>query len=240
MLLPKPSDAVHKAWMYTLLTEIADDVFLSSVLRFKGGTCASMLGWLDRFSVDLDFDLIDETKVHEVQVALETIFKEIGLEIKDRSQKVPQYFLKYPSHNKERNTLKLDVTFPPEKFNDYEPVRFKEIDRILLCQTAPSMFSNKLIALKERFEKNGAIAGRDLFDVHTFFMNGIRFKPEIIEDRRKTSVATYLKELETFIAEKVTQTVIDQDLNTLLSADGFQKIRKVIKPQVLTFLREHR
>ena len=244
MLLPKPADAVHKAWLYTVLTEIADDVFLSSVLRFKGGTCASMLGWLDRFSVDLDFDLIDETKVKEVRKSLEKIFKKLGLEIKDQSTKVPQYFLKYPSGSganakqKTRNTLKLDITFPPEKFNDYEPFRFKDIDRVLLCQTAPSMFANKLIAAIERFEKNGAIAGRDLFDIHTFFMNGVPYKSEIIEDRRKTDVRSFLKELKTFIEEKVTQTVLDQDLNMLLPPDRFQRIRKLIKPQILTFLEE--
>ena len=160
------------------------------------------------------------------------------MEIKDKSKKVPQYFLKYPSKNKERNTLKLDITFPAEKFNDYEPFRFTDIDRILRCQTPCSMFSNKLIATKERFEKNGAIAGRDLFDIRAFFMNGVRYKPEIIQDRRKIDARSYLIELKTFIKENVTQVIIDQALNMLLPAAEFQKIRKLIKPQILVFLDE--
>ncbi len=49
-------DNIHKAWLYRVLEGIASDKYLPSVLYFKGGTCASMLGWLDRFSVDLDFD----------------------------------------------------------------------------------------------------------------------------------------------------------------------------------------
>lgn len=236
MLLPKSNDAVHKAWLYTLLTEIADNVFLASVLRFKGGTCAAMLNLIDRFSVDLDFDLIEEGKVHEVQKELEKIFKRIGLEIKDKSQNAPQYFLKYPAPEKERNTIKLDVSFPPPKANDYEPYRLTDIDRVLICQTPETMFANKLVALKERYEKTGAIAGRDLFDIHTFFMNGLQFKSEVIAERRKTDVHTYLNELKTFIEEKITQTLIDQDLNTLLSAEAFRKIRISIKTQSLIFL----
>lgn len=43
--------------MNRLLIEIVDQPVLAHNLVFKGGTCAGMLGYLDRFSVDLDFDL---------------------------------------------------------------------------------------------------------------------------------------------------------------------------------------
>ncbi|QQR54730.1 nucleotidyl transferase AbiEii/AbiGii toxin family protein [Candidatus Peregrinibacteria bacterium] len=236
MLLPKTSDAVHKAWLYTVLTEIADHRDLSRLLRFKGGTCAAMLGWINRFSVDLDFDLIDERQVAFVQKELEKIFKKLSLEIKDKSQKAPQYFLKYPAALKDRNTLKLDVSFPPVKANDYEPYRFEEIDRIFHCQTPSTMFANKLVALMDRYEKTGSIAGRDLFDIHTFFTKGFTYKPEVIEERRGVEAKIYLKELKKFIQEEITQTVIDQDLNTLVPPVDFKKLRLILKPQVLIFL----
>ncbi len=238
MLLPKPSDAIHKAWLYSILTEIADHSFLASVLRFKGGTCAAMLDLLARFSVDLDFDLIDSSQVSAVQKELEKIFKKLGLSIKDQSQKAPQYFLKYPSQNRDRNTLKLDVSFPPTQANDYEAYRLKDIDRIFNCQTPESMFANKLVALKDRYEKTGAIAGRDMFDLHSFFMRGMAFKSEIIVERRQSDVRSYLKELKAFIETNVTQKSMDQDLNTLLPAEEFRKMRTLIKPQVLVFLNE--
>lgn len=57
LLLPQPKDAVHKAWLYRLLTGIYNDVFLADQLYFKGGTYAAMLGYIDRFSIDLDFFL---------------------------------------------------------------------------------------------------------------------------------------------------------------------------------------
>jgi len=236
MILPKQSDAVHKAWLYRLLSEIADDSFLTANLRFKGGTCASMRGIIDRFSIDLDFDLIDSSSVSEIRERLEKIFKKLDLEIEDQSKKVPQYFLKYKGVGG-RNSLKVDITFPPPKSNEYEPVRFTEIDRIIYCQTIPSMFANKLVTVIERFEKFRTIAGRDIFDVHTFFMKGFKYKPEIIEERTGKPVLEFLKILINFIEKKVTQTVIDQDLNTLLSPDQFRGIRKILKSEVLMFLR---
>jgi hypothetical protein len=236
MLLPKPNDAIHKAWLYSVLTEIVDNSFLASVLRFKGGTCAAMLGLLERFSVDLDFDLIDSSQASAVQKELEKIFKKLGLSIKDQSQKAPQYFLRYPAQNRERNTLKLDVSFPAVQANDYEAYRLKDIDRIFYCQTPETMFANKLVALKDRYEKTGSIAGRDLFDLHSFFMGGLEFKPEVIAERRQSDPLSYLKELKHFIETNVTQSSIDQDLNTLLPAEEFKRIRGILKPQLLVFL----
>ena len=58
MILLRPQDTIHKVQLTRLLTEILDNPTLSQNLYFKGGTCAAMLGYLDRFSVDLDFDLM--------------------------------------------------------------------------------------------------------------------------------------------------------------------------------------
>lgn len=236
MLIPKATDAHHKAWMYRLLTAIADDIFLSTTIFFKGGTAAAMRGFLDRFSIDLDFDLPDLSKMDKVKIHLEKIFKRIGLLIHDQSKNYPQYFLKYDSRPGQRNTLKLDISFPVPRNNDYEPVRFEEIDRILMSQTLPTMFANKLVAVMGRFKQNRALAGRDLFDVHTFLLRGCAFKKEIIEELTGKSANDYLKELKAFIAKYFTQQVIDEDLNHLLPLDKFKKIRKIIKQEVLAFL----
>lgn len=237
MLLPKPTDAIHKMWLYRLLTAISDDAFLVANLRFKGGTCASMRDIINRFSVDLDFDLIDKEVSNEIRKRLEKIFEKLGLEIKDKSKTVPQYFLKYDNKTGHRNTLKLDITYPPPKSNEYEPVRFTDIDRIIYCQTVPTMFSNKLVAIMERFKKFGTIAGRDIFDIHTFLIKGLEYRPEIIEERTGKKASVFILELKKFIEKKVTQTIIDQDLNTLLPPDKFSSIRKILKKEVIMLLR---
>ncbi len=239
MITPRTQDAKHKAWLFRLLSAIADDTYLVSVLYFKGGTCAAMQGFLDRFSVDLDFDYLGKKEaVAKTQKKMEEIFEQLGLEIKDKSQKVPQYFLKYEAGSGERNTLKVDISFPPPKSNKYESVEIAEIDRIMHCQTIETMFANKLVALIERYEKNGSIAGRDLYDVHYFFMQGFRYNSEVIEERRKEKPIGFIKALVAFVKKEITQTAIDQDLNILLEPKKFQQIRKNLKQETLVFLQD--
>ncbi len=238
MILPKPKDALHRAWLLRTLRAIYDDAYLANVLIFKGGTCAALRGYLDRFSVDLDFDCdVNKKNLSDVRKRLESIFSDLGLEIKDQSKNVPQYFLRYPVKKNERNTLKIDVTFPPVKSNVYEMARIPEIDKIAKCQTIETMFANKMVALIDRFEKNGSIAGRDIYDIHYFFSQGFRYNREVITERRKTTVENFIKDLINFIEKNITLTVIDQDLNVLLDSKQFQRIRKHLKIETLMFLK---
>lgn len=240
MILPNKKDAIHKAWLYRTLTAICDDKFLSGMFYFKGGTCAAMRGFLDRFSVDLDFDFIGtKNDLNNAEKKLEKIFIDLGLEIKDHSEKIPQYFLKYQNKPNERNTLKIDVSFPVPKANKYEPVRLDDIDRIISCQTIETMFANKLVALIERYEKNKSIAGRDLYDIHYFFMNNHGYDKDVIIERRNIkNVKTFLKQLINFIEKNITETIINQDLNTLLPPEKFQQIKKGLKLETLMFLKD--
>ncbi len=238
MILPNPKDAIHKAWLYRLLSAIYDNKALASSLYFKGGTCAAMLGFLDRFSIDLDFDYMGEKeKIKILRKELEAVFDDLGLEIKDRSQKVPQYFLKYPAKPNSRNTIKVDITFPAPKANTYQAFKLDDIDRVIVCQTLETMFANKLVALIDRWERNKTIAGRDLYDIHHFFMQGFRYNEKVIIERRKNKdLVRFFQSLIGFIDKKINETIIDQDLNFLLSPDKFKKIRKILKKETLMFL----
>jgi len=241
MILSSPKDAIHKAWLYRVLTAISDEQELLKTLYFKGGTCAAMRGFLDRFSIDLDFDYMGgKSRLPELRKNLEKIFFALGLEIKDKSAKVPQYFLRYPSSEKnQRNTLKIDITMPPPKSNEYEAARLLDIDRVINCQTKETMFANKLVALIERFEKNNSIAGRDLYDIHYFFINGFGYNKKVICERRKIKdVRQFLNELVLFIKKEINDKIISQDLNMLLDYEKFKQIRKILKPEVIMFLRD--
>ena len=239
MQLPKPQDAKHKAWLYRVLSAFYDDAYLAHVLYFKGGTCAAMLGLLDRFSVDLDFDLVGEKKdLLEAQKQMEKIFQELGLEIKDQSKRVPQYFLKYPGKIGERNTLKIDVAFPAVSANQYAPKRFSEIDRIITCQTTETMFANKLVALIDRYQKSSAIAGRDVYDIHHFFENGFRYDEAVIKERTGKLTKEFFQELIVFVEQKVSDALIVQDLNVLLPYAKFRQIHRTLKQETLIFLRD--
>ena len=238
MLVPKTSDIIHKAWLYRVLSGVADNTFLVSLLRFKGGTCAAMRGIIDRFSVDLDFDMLTAKtgQIEKINTHLETIFNDLGLEIKDRSKRVPQFFLRYKNAPGERSILRFDVTSSATSTNEYEPYRFIEIDRIIYCQTIPTMFSNKLVAAIERYEKYKSIAGRDIFDIHTFFSRGYTYLPQIIMERRNMKIKKFFEQLYGFIQKKVTQNILDEDLNHLMEKTNFHRIRKFLKQEVLMFI----
>jgi len=237
MILPHRKDALHKAWLFRLLTSLIDDDLISQAVYFKGGTCAAMLGWLDRFSIDLDFDLRLGVDSQSLRPRLKQIFKTLGLEIKDGSQQALQFFLKYPAPKNQRNTLKLEIVTQALEVDVHEAQQLIEINRLMICQTKTTMFSHKLVALTDRFKKHGSIAGRDVYDIHSFLLQGFDYIPEIIQARTGQSAQEYLKSLISFIDKKVTQKIITQDLNVLLPAQKLKQLRNKLKPEVLMFLK---
>ena len=147
--------------------------------------------------------------------------------------------MKYPSKDlQKRNTIKIDILFPPPKANKYEMVRLSELDRVVKCQTCETMVANKLVALIERYERTGKIAGRDVFDVHQFLLNGYPYSKEVILELRKTSVHNFFRQLINFVDKHVNNTLIDQDLNYLLPDQEFHSIRKILKSEVLRLLKD--
>lgn len=239
MILPSPKDAVHKGWLYRVLIAICDDTILPSVLCFKGGTCAAMLGWLDRFSIDLDFDY---TGPHDAVVRyrnrLQDVLLSLGLTIDDQSSRGLQFFLRYPVAPGERNTLKIDTGFPPLASNIYEPLRLPDIDRVIICQTLETAFANKLVACMERYAKRESIAGRDIYDIHHFFFRGFRYHAPVIKERTGIALQDFFAQLIEFVDRRVTKTTIDEDINPLLVPSKFRAIRKSLKQETLMFLRD--
>lgn len=239
MILPNKKDTIHKAWLYRILEEISDDQYLSGALFFKGGTCASMLGWLNRFSVDLDFDYAGgEKDIEKTRKTLENLFAKLGLSIKDKSKAGIQYFLRYDDAVSERKILKIDASFPLFSASKYAPMRFLEIDRILTCQTKETMFAHKLVAVMDRFKKTGSIAGRDIYDIHYFFMNGFEYDADVIKERTETGVKEFFTKLADFIEQKVTDKIISEDLNSLLPPDKFVAARRVLKREAIMLIKD--
>lgn len=236
MITVRPSDATHKAYLLRVLTEIVDNSLLSFFLFFKGGTCASMMGILDRFSVDLDFDQKDGSNEKELRKEFHKIFDKLGFKLQQESQKTLEFFLKYSNSPNERNTIKIDALNFKVKSNIYKPVFLPEINRTVNCQTEETIFANKLVAVKDRYNRNKSIAGRDIYDIHYFFLKKLKYNKEVIEERMDMDACVYLKDLYKFIDENVTQTLIDQDLNTLLPLESYKKIRKTLKTEALMFL----
>jgi len=236
MLDLRSEDIVHKSQLNRLLVEIVDQPVLSQVLAFKGGSCAAMLGFLDRFSVDLDFDAVKEIRLAQIQDLFHPIFDLLGFQVIVEFDRVPFFLLRYASQPGKRNSIKVSVNTITVKANKYKAQYFPEIDRFINSQTIETMFANKLVALKDRFDKHDTIAGRDLYDIHHFFIRGFEYNGDVILERTGKKPAGYFDDLVGFIREHVKQTLVNEDLNSLLPTQKFQSIRKVLIPETIALL----
>lgn len=236
MLNLRPEDILHKSYLHRLLMEIVDQPLLAQSLAFKGGTCAAMLGYLDRFSIDLDFDNVANADEAAMRITFHQVFDRLGFIVKLEFDQVLFFQLRYPSGIGKRNTLKISVSNLWVKANRYKVQYFPEIDRLINSQTIETMFANKLVAITDRYVQHNTIAGRDIYDIHHFFVQGYRYRREVIQERVGVTPTVYIATLIAFIKEHVTQTIINEDLNSLLPLKQFQQVRKILIPETLAIL----
>ena len=236
MLDLRPEDLLHKSFLNRLLMEIIDRPVLAHNLAFKGGSCASMLGYLDRFSVDLDFDILKNADEIILRNEFHQVFDHLGLKIAGEFEKVLFFQLRYPNDPGKRNTMKISASNLVVNTNQYKVQYFTEIDRLMNSQTIETMFANKLVAVMDRYKLHQTIAGRDIYDIHNFFIHGYSYHAPVIQERTGLEPREYFGKLIGFIKEHVNQTIINEDLNTLLPNNRFQQIRKILLPETLSIL----
>ena len=145
----------HRFYLTQILTDIYSDKELAHCLGFKGGTALMFFHNLPRFSVDLDFDLLEIEKAEQVYAKVKNILLKYG-EIHDEAQKFFGDLLALDYEHGERN-LKIDISH--RKYNDeYEIKNLLGIS--IKTMKISDMFAYKLVALLGRKE----IADRDIFD----------------------------------------------------------------------------
>lgn len=186
----------------------------------------------------MDFDLAPHSDKRLLRESLKRIFKESSFTIAQQSKNELYFIVKYPTPAGARNTLKLSIIDLPVKANEYKPQFLSEIGRYANCQTIETMFANKLVAPVDRYKKYHTIAGRDLYDIHHFFIQGYGFNRNVIVERTGKQPGAYLKQLVLFIQKNVTQKNIAEDLSHLLPPAQFQSVRHTLKIEVLIFLRD--
>lgn len=238
MIYLRPQEIRHKAILLHLLKAIADTPILTKGLRFKGGTCAAMSGYLDRFSVDLDFDFLPWFDEQLFRKEFHRVFKKCGFRIDDESRSVLSFILKYESLFNQRNTLNIDALSIVWKENTYEPRFLPEINRTFLCQTRETIVSNKLVTPFDRYKQHKTVAGRDFFDIHTFLLRGYGYNPALLKERTGMTPRRIFTKLITFTKRYLTKQRIDEDLNVLLPPRKFQTIRNSLKDELLFLLRQ--
>lgn len=170
----------HKLYMAQILSLIFKDKDLCNVLAFKGGSALMFFHGLNRFSTDLDFNLLNPDKLDIVYDKVRAILNRFG-SIDDEAKKMygPVLVLNY---GRGERMLKVEISVRQYP-NHYEMRSLAGTD--IRVMTLPDMFAHKLCALGER------LSPRDIFDVYFFLQNHIEINQEIIMLRTGKSVSEY-------------------------------------------------
>ena len=166
--------------MAQILSLIFKDKELCNVLGFKGGTALMFFHNLNRFSTDLDFNLLDVDKIDMVYEKVRAILTNFGT-IDDEAKKFygPVLVLDY---GKGERMLKVEIS--TRQFPNHYEIRTLAGTEIRVM-TLPDMFAHKLCAMGER------LSPRDIYDVWFFLQNHTEINEEIVFIRTGKSVREY-------------------------------------------------
>jgi predicted nucleotidyltransferase component of viral defense system len=202
------------------LKDIYSDVELSSSLGFKGGTALMFFHGLPRFSVDLDFNLINIANENNVYSKVRNIIMKYG-KIHDEALKFygPVIVLDYGTGER-----KLKIEISKRSFEDsYEIKNLLGVNVLVMVQ--PDMFAHKLCALLDR----SSVINRDIFDCWFFMQRHTPVNRNIIEQRMGMPYEKYIEECIQSL-ESIQNKNILNGLGELMEPD----IKKFVRTKLLS------
>lgn len=219
--------ATHKNILLQILKDIYTNTTIGPILGFKGGTAAYLFYGLNRFSVDLDFDLLDEVKADYVSKAIEDIIKEYG-EIKEKRQKQNTIFFMLSYEEKAQN-IKIEINL--RNFGSkYEVKSYLGISMKVMVRE--DMFAHKIVAMLERIGKTN----RDIYDVWFFLKHNWNIDKNIVEKRTGLTFKEFLEKC-ILSLEKTSERNILSGIGELLDEKQKAWTKENLKKDVLFLLK---
>ncbi|HOZ36733.1 MAG TPA: nucleotidyl transferase AbiEii/AbiGii toxin family protein [bacterium] len=177
----------HKNILIRILKDIFTDPSVGPFLGFKGGTAAFLFYDLNRFSVDLDFDLLEATKEDQVFNRVKEILESYGT-LKEAALKRFNLFYLLSYEEKFAGAQNVKVEISRRDFGSrYEVKSYIGIPMKVMIKE--DMAAHKLCALHERIGKTN----RDIFDVYFFLKNNWPINKQIVENRTGLTYKEFLK-----------------------------------------------
>lgn len=225
----------HRLIMGRVLKDIYTDVSIAPHLGFKGGTCAHFLYDLPRFSVDLDFDLLQNDKQTQ-----EKIFERVGLILKNYGEIKDKYIKRYTvfillSYGETDHNIKVEINTRKFLSNIRSRYELKEYLGIsMLTARKDYLFAGKLAALTLRSQT----AMRDIYDVYYFAKNNWDIDDEMIRTWTGKGIKEYLADCVAVI-EKIKGSQILQGLGELLTEKEKHWVKQHLKTETIFMLRNY-
>jgi predicted nucleotidyltransferase component of viral defense system len=218
----------HEIILRNLLRDIYSNSFLSVILGLKGGTACYLFYDLNRFSMDLDFNLLKIEEKEEVFKKIGTILNKYGNIIEGSIKRNTILFVL--SYDKKGANIKIEIS--TRKFEDTCEIKSLLGLSVQVMQKS-DMFAHKLIALSDRKK----IANRDIFDIYWFFKNNTEINEKIILKRSGKDLVEYLEFLETFIQQKVNNKYILNGLGEILDEKNKLWVKNHLKEELIYTLK---
>lgn len=217
----------HKFFLTQILKGIYSDIELANCLGFKGGTALMFFYDLPRFSVDLDFNLLDLVKEKTVYEKVRKILLKYG-KIFDEAMKFydPIIVLDYGVGERK---LKIEIS-NRQWNNHYERKNLLGIN--MQVMVAPDMFAHKLCALLDR----GELTNRDIFDSWFFMQKQTPINKEIVETRMEMPLADYMQKCIDYL-ENMSDRGILNGLGELMDEDMKKFVRTKLRTETISLLR---
>jgi len=218
---------LHRQVMFEIITDIYRSP-IANLLGFKGGTMAYFFYGLDRLSVDLDFDLLDENKIEEIKKVIPKILIKNG-QLKEESDK--RFTLFYlVNYQKENQNIKIEISKRTQYKYDYVIENFYGTDVKILNQS--DAFATKLLACTTR----NRLANRDFYDAYFYLKKGIIPNEKIIESSINKNLSSYLKFLVEFIEKNISSKTILHGLGELIDEKQKVWIKNNLKKELINRL----
>lgn len=217
----------HKFFLFQILKEIYEDKELAGILGFKGGTALMFFYDLPRFSVDLDFNLLNIDKEELVYGKVRDILLKHG-SIHDEAKKFYGILSVLDYGIGER---KLKVEISNRAFNDRYEVK-NLLGVTMQVMVAPDMFAHKLCAMLDRT----AITNRDIFDCWFFMNSKTPINKSIVETRMEMPLADYLQKcIDTL--ERMNDKGLLNGLGELMNEEMKKFVRSKLRTETITLLK---
>lgn len=218
---------LHRVAFINVLRAIYSDPILRSCLGFKGGSAAMFFYDLPRFSVDLDFDLLDTHKKQPVFDRLKQLLPQLGNLIQAKDKKFTLFFLL--SYRKGLRQLKIEISKRPGSA-EYIPQNYLGIS--MLVMKREDMMTGKLAALLTR----NRFATRDVFDLWFFLQNHWDINRQLLKEKTDMSLAQALSKVGKQI-KGVKPTELLAGLGELLDNKQKSWVKEKLIPETLFQLR---
>jgi predicted nucleotidyltransferase component of viral defense system len=212
--------------MTQVLKDIYSDAELANCLGFKGGTALMFFYELPRFSVDLDFNLLQTEKS-------ETVFRKIR-KIALKHGKIDDEALKFfggivvLDYGKEERKLKIEFS---NRQSDDEYKSCNLLGITVKTMSLRDMFSHKLCALLDR----NSITNRDIFDCWFLMSRHTALNPQIVERRMKKPLSDYLQDCIDTVEKMPNKSLLD-GLGELVNAELKTFVRNKIRTELIVLL----